>query len=60
MVVGYDQHFSYLKMLRAASYLNKPGCLFVATNEDSRLPTKGGDIVVPGIYDVCLFFSANY
>lgn len=50
VVTGYDSQFSYMKMFRAASYLNKPGCFFVATNEDERLPTKG-EIVIPGMYD---------
>ncbi len=34
-------------MIRAVSYLNKPNCIFIGTNEDSRLPTKG-EIIIPG------------
>ncbi|XP_068439033.1 glycerol-3-phosphate phosphatase [Clinocottus analis] len=47
VVVGFDQHFSYMKMNRAMQYLTQPGCLFVGTNRDSRLPLEGGK-AVPG------------
>ncbi|CAL1599034.1 unnamed protein product [Knipowitschia caucasica] len=46
VVVGFDEHFSYMKMNRAMQYLNQ-GCLFVGTNRDSRLPLEGGK-AVPG------------
>ena len=47
VVVGYDDQFSYMKMFRSLSYLSRPGCIFIGTNEDSRLPTKG-EIKIPG------------
>jgi len=37
--------------MRAASYLAKPECHYVATNEDHILPSKG-KIVIPGIITV--------
>ncbi|XP_038053683.1 glycerol-3-phosphate phosphatase-like isoform X1 [Patiria miniata] len=47
--VGFDRRFSYFKILRAASYLNKPNVPFLGTNEDQRFPPHVGyEIVLPG------------
>ena len=47
VVVGFDPHLSYLKMIKASSYAKNPDNLFIATNEDSFLPTVE-DVVIPG------------
>uniref|UniRef100_H2YW30 Phosphoglycolate phosphatase n=1 Tax=Ciona savignyi TaxID=51511 RepID=H2YW30_CIOSA len=48
VLVGYDGHISYTKMIKAASYLSDPECIYIATNEDHRMPLDGERHVVPG------------
>lgn len=47
VVVGYEKHFNYLKLMKAANYLQEEECLFVATNEDETCPGPNPNTVIP-------------
>ncbi|XP_015124687.1 glycerol-3-phosphate phosphatase [Diachasma alloeum] len=47
VLVGFDLHFNYMKMLKAATYLNNKDILFIATNTDERFPASE-TLVIPG------------
>ncbi|XP_061404985.1 glycerol-3-phosphate phosphatase-like [Lethenteron reissneri] len=42
VLVAFDEHFSYMKLIKACCYLARPGCLFLATNRDHA------ELVAPG------------
>ncbi|VDK77760.1 unnamed protein product [Onchocerca ochengi] len=48
VVVSFDIHISYPKLMRAASYINQPGVRFYATNPDPKLPGPVPGVVIPG------------
>ncbi|KAF8561206.1 hypothetical protein P879_05469 [Paragonimus westermani] len=54
VLVGFDDHFNYRKLLKATSYIAR-GVPFFATNEDAQLPA--GDTVLPACLVMLLFFS---
>lgn len=56
VIVGFDEHFSYPKMLKAATYLNDPNVHFIGTNTDERFPTNC-DFVIPGMHQsiLCIY-----
>ncbi|XP_077995078.1 glycerol-3-phosphate phosphatase-like [Glandiceps talaboti] len=47
VLVGFDVHISYHKLIKAATYLNNPACEFVATNEDLQYPYDS-TVIFPG------------
>lgn len=47
VAIGFDQYISYVKMLKAVTYLRNKECLFVCTNTDEVFPTQS-KIVLPG------------
>ncbi|CAJ0586047.1 unnamed protein product, partial [Mesorhabditis spiculigera] len=47
VVVGYEKHFNYQKLMKAANYLKRRETLFVATNEDETCPCPDPKLVVP-------------
>lgn len=48
VVVSFDIHLSYPKIMRAANYINQAGVRFYATNPDPRLPGPVPGVVIPG------------
>lgn len=48
VIVAYDEHFSYPKMLKAATYLANEKIHFIGTNTDESFPMRSKDIVAPG------------
>ncbi|XP_043259541.1 glycerol-3-phosphate phosphatase [Colletes gigas] len=47
VIVGFDEHFNYPKMVKAASYLNDPNVHFIGTNTDERFPAAN-NVIIPG------------
>ncbi|XP_022241024.1 glycerol-3-phosphate phosphatase-like isoform X2 [Limulus polyphemus] len=48
VVVGFDQHVSYPKLVKTVSYLKDPNCVYIATNIDEQFQTDLKHLVIPG------------
>lgn len=47
VVVGFDKHFSYPKLVKAATYAHDQGNYFIGTNPDFERPSPNEN-VFPG------------
>ncbi|VDM37373.1 unnamed protein product [Toxocara canis] len=47
VIVGFEKHFNYVKMMRAANFLQDEECLFLGTNEDETSPGPHPKTVIP-------------
>ena len=50
VVIGFDNQISFPKLVKACSYVNKPGNLFIASNADESYPSPRDkpEVLVPG------------
>ncbi|CAJ0961819.1 unnamed protein product, partial [Mesorhabditis belari] len=47
VVVGYERHFDYQKLMKAANYLQHQKTRFLATNEDEVCPGPNPEVLIP-------------
>ncbi|VDD94299.1 unnamed protein product, partial [Enterobius vermicularis] len=47
VIVGFEKYFNYVKMIKAANYLQNEDCLFFGTNEDETSPGPYPNTVIP-------------
>lgn len=43
VVVGFDTHFSYPKLVKAATYATDPDVYFIGANPDTERPSPNGN-----------------
>nr|XP_046487725.1 uncharacterized protein LOC124221590 [Neodiprion pinetum] len=54
VVVSFDVHFSYPKLLKVATYLSDPSVLFLATSADIQIPISNVAVPGPGTLLKCI------
>lgn len=47
VIVGFEKYFNYVKLIKAANYLQNENCLFLGTNEDETSPGPYEKTVIP-------------
>ncbi|XP_006823934.1 glycerol-3-phosphate phosphatase-like [Saccoglossus kowalevskii] len=47
VLVGFDAHFNYMKIMKAANYLRNPNCYFLTNGLDFEFPLFNNDRIVP-------------
>ena len=47
VIASIDYYVSYLKILKAVTYLNNPEVIFLVTNQDERFPFDD-NVILPG------------
>ena len=59
VIVGFDENFSYPKMVKATTYLERPGSIFIGTNLDERIPMPNHVLPSTGTFIKCIETSAE-
>ena len=59
VIVAFDEHFSYPKMVKATKYLERAGSIFIATNLDERVPMPNQVLPSTGTFVKCIETSAE-
>ncbi|XP_070561365.1 glycerol-3-phosphate phosphatase-like [Ptychodera flava] len=47
VMVAFDPHFNFMKLMKAANYLNNPKCQYLANSLDTEFPLPNNERIVP-------------
>lgn len=56
VIVSTDYGISYLKILKAASYIANRKCLFIATDADEQFPSQNKSLTLAGSASAIFYF----